>query len=116
MRLGRVDDETLHRLYAHAACLAIPSLHEGFGYPAVEAMAAGCPVVAAERGALPEVTGGAAVLVDPLDPDAIAAGIDEAVARAPELVAAGRRRAAELTWERTADGLVAAYREAIAQG
>ena len=59
------------------------------------------------------MTGGAAVLVDPLDPDAIAAGIDEAVARAAELVAAGRRRAAELTWERTADGLVAAYREAI---
>ena len=116
VRLGRVDDETLHRLYAHAECLAIPSLHEGFGYPAVEAMAAGCPVVAADRGALPEVTGGAAVLVDPLDPEAIAGGIDEAVARSAELVEAGRRRAAELTWERTADGLVAAYREAVALG
>jgi glycosyltransferase involved in cell wall biosynthesis len=114
LRLGHVDDDTLHRLYAHAACLAIPSLHEGFGYPAVEAMAAGCPVVASTAGALPEVTGGAAVLVDPLVPDAIAAGIDEALARAPELREAGRRRAAELTWERTGDGLVAAYREAIA--
>jgi glycosyltransferase involved in cell wall biosynthesis len=79
-------------------------------------MAAGCPVVASTAGALPEVTGGAAVLVDPLDPDAIAAGIDEALARAPELREAGRRRAAELTWERTGAGLVAAYREAIALG
>jgi glycosyltransferase involved in cell wall biosynthesis len=54
------------------------------------------------------------VLVDPLDVDAIAAGIDEAVRRADELRDAGRARAAELTWERTAEGLVAAYREADA--
>ena len=51
--LGRVDDATLHALYAGAACLAIPSLDEGFGLPAVEAMAVGCPVVAARAGDLP---------------------------------------------------------------
>jgi len=107
--LGRVDDRTLHALYAGAACLAIPSLDEGFGLPAVEAMAVGCPVVAARAGALPEVCGDAAVLVDPFDVAAIAAGLAEAVARAAELAAAGRERAATYTWERSAELLVSAW-------
>ena len=107
--LGRVDDATLHALYAGAACLAIPSLDEGFGLPAVEAMAVGCPVVAARAGALPEICGDAAVLVDPLDTDAIAAGLLEAIARADELRELGRARAALYTWERSADLLVSAW-------
>ena len=107
--LGRVDDPTLHALYAGAACLAIPSLDEGFGLPAVEAMAAGCPVVAARAGALPEICGDAVVLVDPLDTDAIAAGLMEALARAGELRELGRSRAAQYTWERSADLLVSAW-------
>ena len=107
--LGRVDDATLHALYAGAACLAIPSLDEGFGLPAVEAMAVGCPVVAARAGALPEICGDAAVLVDPLDTDAIAAGLLEAIARADELRELGRARAALYTWERSAELLVSAW-------
>ena len=71
-RLGRVGDAELKSLYANAECLALPSLHEGFGLPALEAMAAGTPVVAANTGALPEITGGAAILVDPLSPESIA--------------------------------------------
>ncbi len=89
--LGRVDDATLHALYAGAACLAIPSLDEGFGLPAVEAMAVGCPVVAARAGALPEICGDAAVLVDPLDTDAIAAGLLEAVGAGGRAARAGPR-------------------------
>ena len=107
--LGRVDDATLHALYAGAACLAIPSLDEGFGLPAVEAMAVGCPVVAARAGALPEICGDAAVLVDPRDTESIAAGLLEALARADELRELGRARAAQYTWERSAELLVSAW-------
>ena len=108
---GHVDDAQLRALYQHAECLALVSLHEGFGLPAVEAMAVGTPVVAARAGALPEVTGGAAVLVDPFDVGSIAAGVLEACERRVELVAAGRRRASAFSWERAADSTVAVYRE-----
>ena len=76
-------DADLPALYAGAAAFAMPSLYEGFGLPCVEAMAAGTPVVAADRAALPEACGGAALLADPDDPDAFAAA----------LLARGRRRA-----------------------
>jgi glycosyltransferase involved in cell wall biosynthesis len=109
--LGRVSDERLHALYAHATCLALPSLHEGFGLPAVEAMAAGTPVVAGSRGALPEVTGGAAVLVDPYDSGAIALGIERAIGERASLVAAGRARARQFTWSATARTMAGIYRE-----
>lgn len=111
--LGRVSDEDLHSLYAHASCLALPSLHEGFGLPALEAMAAGTPVVAGNSGALPEVTGRAAVLVDPLDPASIADGICEAIASRDSLVARGRVRAREFSWRKTATLTARVYRELV---
>lgn len=102
-RLGYVPDAELPALYAGAAAFAMPSLYEGFGLPCVEAMAAGTPVVAADRAALPEACGGAALLADPRDRDAFAhALLDAAGSERERLVAAGRERAAELTWERTA--------------
>jgi glycosyltransferase involved in cell wall biosynthesis len=110
-RIGRVSDEQLVSLYAHASCLALPSLHEGFGLPALEAMAAGAPVVAANSGALPEVTGGAAILVDPLDPASIADGIAQAIAEKDSLVARGRLRAGEFSWKKTAELTAQVYRE-----
>ena len=82
---GRVDDDELAALYRGARCLVFPSLYEGFGLPVLEAMACGTPVVTTRGGATEEVAGGAAVLVDPLDPDAIAAGIAEAKRRRDEL-------------------------------
>jgi glycosyltransferase involved in cell wall biosynthesis len=111
--LGRVSDRDLHSLYAHASCLALPSLHEGFGLAALEAMAAGAPVVAANSGALPEVTARAAVLVDPLDPISIADGISEAISARDSLVARGRIRAREFSWEKTAALTTRVYRELL---
>jgi glycosyltransferase involved in cell wall biosynthesis len=112
-RMGNVSDEQLVNLYGYSSCLAIPSLHEGFGLPAMEAMAAGTAVVAARVAALPDVTGGAAVLVDPLDPVDIADGLERAITERGSLVEAGRRRVAEFTWHRTAAMTADVYRELV---
>ena len=112
-QMGRVSDLELRQLYAGAACLAIPSLHEGFGLPALEAMAVGTPVVAGRAGALPEVTGGAAVLVDPLDTVDIALGLGRAIMAGSAEREAGRRHAALFTWEKTAAATLAVYRELV---
>jgi glycosyltransferase involved in cell wall biosynthesis len=108
---GRVSETQLRRLYADAACLAIPSLHEGFGLPALEAMAVGTPVVAGRAGSLPEVTGDAAILVDPLDTIDIANGLEQAITAGDTLREAGRSRAGLFTWKKTADATLAVYRE-----
>jgi glycosyltransferase involved in cell wall biosynthesis len=99
--LGYVDDADLPGLYAGALALAMPSLYEGFGLPVLEAMAAGTPVVAADRGALPETSGGAALLVDPDDPDALAAELLRVVGDtelATNLRERGLARAASFSW------------------
>jgi glycosyltransferase involved in cell wall biosynthesis len=112
--LGEVGDEELARLYRGARCVAYVSLYEGFGLPVLEAMACGAPVVAAQTGALEEVSGNAAVLVDPLDPDAIAAGLTEAIDRGEELRMRGLERARAFDWARVAQETEAVYREAAA--
>ena len=115
-RLGYVDRPTLQALYAGARLIGYPSLYEGFGLPVVEGMAAGVPVVTSSTTAIPEVAGGAAVLVDPLDADAIA----DAIARVStdetlrsDLIAAGVRRAADFRPENVVEQTVAAYRRVI---
>jgi glycosyltransferase involved in cell wall biosynthesis len=112
--LGRVSDERLAELYRGARCLVYPSLYEGFGIPVLEAMACGTPVVTSAGGATEEVAGGAAVLVDPLDPASIAAGIEQAASRREELVARGLERARGFTWERVAAETWKVYEEAAA--
>ena len=112
--LGEVQDVELARLYRGARCVAYVSLYEGFGLPVLEAMACGAPVVAGRNGASEEIAGGAAVLVDPLDPDAIAAGLAEAVDRADELRALGLQRARAFDWRKVAGATVDVYREAAA--
>jgi glycosyltransferase involved in cell wall biosynthesis len=111
LSLGRVSDEQLVSLYADASCLALPSLHEGFGLTAVEAMAVGTPVVAGRAGALPEITGNAAVLVDPYDSAAISQGIERAIEDRDKLVTLGRLRAGQFKWARAAAAIAAVYRE-----
>jgi glycosyltransferase involved in cell wall biosynthesis len=109
--LGEVDDVALVELYRGARALVYPSLYEGFGIPVLEAMACGTPVVTSRGGATEEVAGGAAVLVDPLDVESIAAGIAEADARRDELRALGLARAAEFTWAGVADRAEAVWKE-----
>jgi glycosyltransferase involved in cell wall biosynthesis len=110
-RVGEVSDDELAALYRGARMLVFPSLYEGFGIPVLEAMASGTPVVTSRGGATEEVAGGAAVLVDPLDVDAIAAGIREADARRDELRALGLERARAYSWEAVADTVEAVWRE-----
>ncbi len=112
--LGRVSDEELASLYRGARCLVYPSLYEGFGIPVAEAMACGTPVVTSRDSAMADVAGEAAVLVDPLDPHSIAAGIAQAEASADELRRRGLERARLYTWSRAADAAVASYERACA--
>ncbi|MGN7861629.1 glycosyltransferase family 4 protein [Microbacterium sp. 22303] len=104
--LGRLPDELMPGLVAAARTVVVPSLYEGFGLPVLEAMAARVPVVAANTSSLPEVAGGAALIVEPTA-DGVADGVLAATSddRAVDgLIAAGRARAAEFTWERSAQG------------
>jgi glycosyltransferase involved in cell wall biosynthesis len=109
------SDAELVALYRRALALLIPSRNEGFGLPALEAMACGCPVVAARAGALPEVCGEAALLLDPEQPrawlDALLTLQAEPLRR-EALVQAGVARARTFTWERSARELLAVYRAA----
>lgn len=113
---GYVEPANTRALYEGARVLVLPSFDEGFGIPVLEAMTAGVPVVAARRGSLPEVLGDAGLLVDPDRPDDIAAAIarllgDDAFAAA--CAARGIVRATTFRWDRTADRVIDAYKEAI---
>jgi glycosyltransferase involved in cell wall biosynthesis len=103
--LGYVPDQDMPALYSGATALAFPSLYEGFGLPVLEAMACGTPVLTSNVSATAEITGDAAVLVDPYDVTRIADGLrnlcTDDVLRA-DLRERGRERAAEFSWERTA--------------
>ena len=111
-RLEGVDDEELAQLYRGAACVAYVSLYEGFGLPVLEAMACAAPVVAPAGRPYDEFARGIAFDVDPLDPDSIARGLQQAVAAGAQ--PAGARRAADFSWERAVQAHVDLYRELAA--
>jgi glycosyltransferase involved in cell wall biosynthesis len=111
---GLVSDNELVRLYQTASATVLPSLWEGFGLPALESMACGCPVVASRGSSLPEVCEDGARYVDPLSPDDIANGIEDALRNPAGLVEAGRRRAAQLTLEACVRAHDAVYGELLA--
>lgn len=107
--LGPVPHDQIGPHYQQADALVYVSLAETFGHPPLEAMALGCPVIASNTTSLPEITGGAAELVDPTDAQAIASAIERVVAqprRRAALVSRGRERARDFTWSRTAERLL----------
>ena len=113
---GYVDDEERLRLYREASMLVMASTDEGFGIPALEAMTIGLPVIAARRGALPEVLGAAGILVDPDDRDALASAMEHVLLDAPlrrQLVADGFVQAARFSWDTSAARLLQAFRDGV---
>jgi glycosyltransferase involved in cell wall biosynthesis len=116
-RMGYLDDADLHRVLNGASVLAYPSRYEGFGFPPLQAMATGIPVVATQAGSLPEVVGDAAELVPVGDATALAAALSRVLddpSSAAARVEAGRRRAAGFTWESCALQMLEIYRSAAA--
>ncbi len=106
--IGRVDDETLKALFMSASCFVFPSYYEGFGLPAVEAMACGCPVAAADIPALREICRDAAVYFDPRSPTAITRCVLDVLddrALAVRLCLAADEHVSSMTWERAAERL-----------
>jgi glycosyltransferase involved in cell wall biosynthesis len=111
VRLGRVTDEELARLYRGAAAVVYPSRFEGFGMPITEAMASGAPVVASAHPSMDDAAGDAAVRVDPESPESIATGIHEALSRGEELRALGLVHVERFSWRRVG----AIFREGYAR-
>jgi glycosyltransferase involved in cell wall biosynthesis len=115
VHLEHVSREQLPALYREAEALLFPSWLEGFGLPILEAMACGCPVITADRSAMPEVAGPAAIYVDPADPEAMAVTIVALLDdghRLEELSAAGRERVQQFSWDRAAAATAQILRDA----
>lgn len=115
--LGYVPEDELPVLLAGARCLVFPSLYEGFGLPVLEAMACGCPVICSDTTSLPETAAGAALLVDPLAPTAIADAVARLLADDAEgarLRALGLARVEGRTWTRAAEVLAGVYERVMA--
>jgi len=116
IRIGYVDQSALHELYAGARVLVMPSFEEGFGIPVLEAMTAGVPVVASNRGSLPEVLGDAGLLIDPERAEDLASALDRMVgddALAQECATRGVERARRFSWRETAAQVMDVYRQAV---
>lgn len=119
LHVSQIDDEGLRQWYRQAAVMAYPSRYEGFGLPLLEAMACGTPVVASRASSIPEVTGDAARLVDPLDVEGWFAALRRVLcdrAEAGHLSEAGVAQAARFTWARTARMTADVWRAAAARG
>jgi glycosyltransferase involved in cell wall biosynthesis len=116
---GYVEDDDLPALYRLAELLLFPSLYEGFGLPVLEAQACGCPVVTSARGGTREASGGAALLVDPYDTEAITGAILELLfnrATRQRLISAGHANTAGWRWEDTAAAVIALFEDVVRRG
>ncbi len=118
-RLGYVAEEDLAALYSNAQLFVYPSLYEGFGFPVIEAMACGAPVLTSNTSSLAEIAGGASLLVDPYDSAALADAMDRAMGDEKErerLRLAGLARARSFSWERSTRETLHVYEEALERG
>jgi glycosyltransferase involved in cell wall biosynthesis len=109
---GHVPSDDLVAYYSGAACLVLPSLYEGFGFPPLEAMACGCPVIVANAGALPEIAGDAALIVNARDVQALAGAVRDVLVdeqTRQDLIRRGFQRSCEFSWERTARETLTVY-------
>jgi glycosyltransferase involved in cell wall biosynthesis len=113
---GHLSVPELRLLYSNARAFVFPSLYEGFGIPVLEAMACGAPVVASNGSSIPEIAGGAAILVDPSDEDALASAVEGILqdrSLGERLRSAGLQRAKAFSWEKAARETLAVYREIV---
>lgn len=111
---GHTPDEHVPGLYAHASMLVVPSLYEGFGFPVLEAMATGIPVICSDTSSLPEVAGNAAIFFPPEDQYALAHAMEDLIqnpSTGEQLQRKGIERARKFTWQRTAEQTIGVYRE-----
>jgi glycosyltransferase involved in cell wall biosynthesis len=114
---GFVDNELLNSLYNHADVFVYPSLYEGFGFPPLEAMAAGCPVAVSNVSSLPEVVGSAGLYFEPTDIEDIAGAVYrilDSTELKNNLISLGRSRSERYSWRNTAEATRAVYAEAMA--
>ncbi|NOU19614.1 MAG: glycosyltransferase family 4 protein [Bacteroidales bacterium] len=110
---GYVPKEELPCFYSLADLFAFPSLYEGFGFPPLEAMACGLPALVSDRGALPEITGGKCLQVDPYDVNQLAEGMYQLITNTglkQKLISEGREWVKQFTWERAAKETVCVYK------
>lgn len=115
---GCLPRDYMPTMYRAAAAVLYPSLYEGFGFPVLESMACGCPVVTSNTSSLPEVAGDAAILVNPRDPAAIAKAMHQVICDLPlreALIARGLERARSFSWSRTASETCDVYRTVLSQ-
>ena len=113
---GYVSDEELVEYYNAANVVAVPSHYEGFGFPVLEGMACGTPVVTSNTSSLPEIAGNAAICVDPKSTEAIADGLEAVLtddAKSRILVNRGKKHVSEFTWERTAKETRTVYKKVL---
>jgi alpha-1,3-rhamnosyl/mannosyltransferase len=115
--LGQIPIEEMPAVYAAADLCVYPSLYEGFGFPPLEAMACGAPVIASNASCLPEILGDAALLIDPSDVRGFTAAVESVLGdqqTRARLIESGRKHVADFTWERCAERTMDVYREALA--
>jgi len=109
LALGYIEDLDLPAIYSASSVFAYPSLYEGFGFPVLEAMACGTPVVTSNLSSLPEVAGEAGVLVDPLSLGSIKSGITQALDNREKLITLGLSQASKFSWDHTAKQVLEVY-------
>lgn len=116
--LGHISEEDLPVLYNSAKVFIYPSLYEGFGLPVLEAMACGVPVITSNTSSLPEIVGDAGIMVDPLDIEALSSAISRVLGDAAlrnRMIKSGIKRAAEFSWEKTAQKNMQIYQDLLAE-